>query len=69
MEKVIEFDTIDKIISIFGEYDKNINMISNEFGVSVLTRGETLKITGPQESVLMAQKVIENLMSLYDILI
>ena len=66
MEKVIEFDTIDKIISIFGEYDKNINMISNEFGVSVLTRGETLKISGPQESVLMAQKVIENLMSLVE---
>lgn len=66
MEKVIEFDTIDKIISIFGEYDKNINMISNEFGVTVLARGETLKINGPQDSVLMAQKVIENLMTLVE---
>lgn len=66
MEKVIEFDAIDKIISIFGEYDKNVNMISNEFGVNVLARGEAIKITGPQEGVLLAQKVIENLMVLLD---
>ncbi len=66
MEKIIEFDTIDKIISVFGEYDKNINLISNEFGVTVVARGETLKISGPQEGVLMAQKVIENLLSLID---
>ncbi len=66
MEKIIEFDTIDKIISVFGEYDKNINLISNEFGVTVVARGETLKISGPQEGVLMAQKVIENLISLIE---
>jgi len=66
VEKVIEFDTIDKIISVFGEYDKNVNMISNEFGVKVLARGEELKITGPQEGVIMAQKVIENLVTLID---
>ncbi len=66
MEKIIEFDTIDKIISVFGEYDKNINLISNEFGVTVVARGETLKISGPQEGVLMAQKVIENLITLIE---
>ncbi len=66
MEKVIEFDTIDKIISVFGEYDKNINMISEEFGVTVLARGESIKISGPQDSVVMAQKVIENLVNLVE---
>lgn len=64
MEKVIEFDSIDKVISVFGEYDKNIKQISNEFGVEIISRGETIKIAGQEGSVLMAKKVIENLVHL-----
>lgn len=66
MEKIIELDTIDKIISVFGEYDKNINMISNEFGVSIVTRDQSIKISGSQEGVMMSQKVIENLVALIE---
>ena len=66
MEKVIEFDTIDKIISIFGEYDKNIKLISNEFGVEVISRGESVRITGPESGVIMTAKVIEHLMRLLE---
>jgi len=66
VEKIIEFDSIDKIISVFGEYDKNINLISTEFGVSVISRGETVKVSGPEESVNMAAKVIEHLLRLID---
>jgi len=66
VEKIINFDAIDKMISVFGEYDKNINMISREFSVTFVTRGEILKLSGPQEGVLMAQKVIENLLSLVE---
>ena len=64
MEKVIEFDSIDKVISVFGEYDKNIKQISNEFGVEIISRGEMIKIAGQEGSVLMAKKVIENLVHL-----
>ncbi len=64
MEKVIEFDSIDKIISVFGEYDKNIKLISDEFGVVVISRGEKIKITGPEAGVVMTEKVIEHLMRL-----
>ncbi len=66
MERIIEFDSIDKVISVFGEYDKNIKQISNEFGVEIISRGETIKITGQESSVIMAKKVIENLMHLID---
>ncbi len=66
MEKIIELDTIDKIISVFGEYDKNINMISNEFGVNIVTRDQSIKISGSQEGVIMSQKVIENLVTLLE---
>ncbi len=64
MEKIIEFDSIDKIISIFGEYDKNINRISQEFGVSIVSRGEIVKISGDEEKVNMAFDVVSNLMRL-----
>jgi phosphate starvation-inducible PhoH-like protein len=66
VERVIEFDSIDKVISVFGEYDKNIKQISNEFGVEIISRGETIKITGQESSVIMAKKVIENLIHLID---
>lgn len=66
MEKIIEFDSIDKIISLFGEYDKNINLISSEFGVSVISRGEAVKLSGPDSGVNMASKVIEHLMRIID---
>ncbi len=66
MEKIIEFDSIDKIISLFGEYDKNINALSNEFGVSIISRGESVRISGPEDSVNMASEAVCNLMRLID---
>lgn len=66
MDKIIEFDSIDKMISVFGEFDKNINLISNEFGVTIITRGECVKITGSEDKVKMATDVIENLMRIID---
>ena len=66
MEKIIEFDNIDKIISVFGEYDKNINLIAKELGVSIISRGETVKISGDEAKVTMAVQVVANLMRLLD---
>lgn len=66
MEKIIEFDSIEKIISLFGEYDKNINALSNEFGVSIISRGESVRISGSEESVSMAAEAVHNLMMLID---
>jgi len=66
VEKIIEFDSIDKIISIFGEYDKNVNMIANEFGVSIISRGDSIKISGAESAVGMAAGVIDNLMRIIE---
>ncbi len=66
MEKIIEFDSIEKIISLFGEYDKNINALSNEFGVSIISRGESVRISGSEDSVSMAAEAVHNLMMLID---
>ena len=51
MDKIIEFESIDKIISLFGEYDKNINQISSEFGVTVISPDATVRISGSENAV------------------
>ncbi len=66
MEKVIEFDSIDKIISVFGEFDKNINLIKKEFEVNIISRGEAVRISGGDDEVAMAADVITNLIRILD---
>ncbi|MBO5743980.1 MAG: PhoH family protein [Clostridia bacterium] len=57
---------MEKVISIFGEYDKNINVIKKEFGVSVISRGSTVKIIGDEAAVLRAEKAIMSLNKILD---
>ncbi len=66
MEKILEISNMEKIISIFGEYDKNINIIKKEFGVSVVSRDNTIKIIGDESAVERAEKVILSLEKLLD---
>ncbi len=66
MEKIIEFSDIEKIISVFGEFDKNINIIKKEFDVSVVSRDSNIKISGLDENVKKAQTVIMSLFKLLE---
>ena len=66
MEKVLEFLNIEKIISIFGEFDKNINAIKKEFNVTVTSRDSLIKISGESDSVIKAENVILSLSKLLD---
>lgn len=61
MEKALEISDIGKIISIFGEFDKNINVIKKEFDVSVVSRDSIVKISGSDENVVKAENVILHL--------
>lgn len=64
-EQNISLDRLEDTIAVFGSFDENIRLIEHEMGVSVLSRDSALKITGEDpESVMMATKVIENLMAL-----
>ena len=66
MEKVLEISDIGKIISIFGEFDKNINVIKKEFDVTVVSRDSIIKISGMDDNVLRAESVIMSLVKLLD---
>ncbi|MBT2677451.1 PhoH family protein [Bacillus sp. ISL-35] len=50
-------------VSLFGNADINLKLIEQELGVSIVTRGETIGISGPEEKVAMAQAVLENLLA------
>lgn len=65
MEKIIQSQTLDEAIAVFGSFDFNIKLIEKAFGVSISSRGETIKITGEDENTEKAFGVLENLFALH----
>lgn len=59
-EKTIPMD-MDDIRILFGDYDQNLSLIQNEFGVDIILRDGKLKIVGHEDNVSMACKVIDML--------
>ena len=64
MEKVINAERIEQIISVFGNFDENIKRIEQTFEVHVTNRGTELKVIGEDEAAEKAGKAIEGLLSL-----
>ncbi len=63
-EKTINVDRLDQIISVFGSFDENITLMERELGVKVVNRDTELKVSGSEEDVSRAVRVIESLLSL-----
>ncbi len=61
MDKNIQFDDMQKIIDIFGQFDKNVNIIQKELDVNIVNREDTIKISGDEKNVETAVKVIKSL--------
>lgn len=55
---------MEHAVSLFGSFDENIKLIENDFGVSVVSRGSELKITGNAENVSLAARAVSGLMQL-----
>ena len=61
----ISLERLEDAISVFGSFDENIRMIEREMGVTVVSRDSMLKVSGEDaERVMLAVRVIENLMNL-----
>ena len=63
-EKIITIEKIEHLLNIFGSYDENINALQKEYNVSIVNRGDDIKITGTEENVAAAAKAIETLVLL-----
>lgn len=66
MEKCIEFDTAEQVIEVFGDLDKNINLIRRELGVDIINRQSVVKISGDEQAVEMASTVFSSLRTLLE---
>lgn len=61
-EKTIAIDNIEYALQLFGNFDENVIIIEKAFDVKLLCRGTEIKITGDDENVIHAEKVIAGLL-------
>ena len=64
IERMINVERVDALISVFGSFDENTRRIEEALNVRIINRGTDLKITGDEEMVDKAAKTLESLLSL-----
>ena len=63
-EQTISLERVDEAVNLFGQFDENIKLLEHALGVHVVNREDDLKISGDAESVMLAVRVIEGLLTL-----
>lgn len=63
-ERLIHFDNFESVLGLFGSFDENVKLIEDEYDVTVISRGDTLKITGEPEGVDKAAETVDGLILL-----
>lgn len=63
-EQIVNIDSMEQAVSLFGSFDENVRIIEKEFSVDILNRGSALKVCGDIENVSKAVKAIEGLIML-----
>ena len=58
IEKTIQIEQTELLMAIFGAFDENIKLIERELGVSVVSRGSELKISGEDAEADVAARTI-----------
>ncbi len=61
-EKIINVDNTEKIMTLLGNCDSNLNSIQKKYGVVLISRGNSIKIMGEDESVARAEQAIKALL-------
>ncbi len=63
-EKEIQVEHIEQAVALFGSYDGNIRLVEQAFGVTLLARDDTIKITGDEDAVAKASRAVDGLLQL-----
>ncbi len=63
-EVVIKVDNIEQAISLFGNYDENINLLQRQYNVAILNRGNDIRISGEDEAVSKAKAAVTALIDM-----
>ncbi len=64
MERHIEAEKIELVISLFGSFDENVRIIEKELDVAIINRGSDIKIGGEPENVDRAVSAVNALLSM-----
>lgn len=64
IERTINVDRVEDLISVFGSFDENIRRIEDALSVTITNRGNELKVAGDEESVDKASRTLEGLLAL-----
>jgi len=54
----------EALLTVFGSYDEHIRLLEKEFGVSILSRDDHIKVTGEPDAVNMAARTLETLLKM-----
>ncbi len=66
IQKEIKTDKIETMLSLFGNYDENVNLIQREFSVVILGRGDSITISGEEKNVFEATEAVKSLITLIE---
>jgi phosphate starvation-inducible PhoH-like protein len=61
MEKLFKIKDTAEARALFGTHDENLKIIEAEFGITLATRGDALKIQGEPKGVELASRLVEEL--------
>ena len=64
IERIVNADRVEDLITVFGSFDENIRRIEEALSVTIVNRGTELKVTGDEESVDLGVKTLEGLLTL-----
>ena len=65
-EKLIDLDSVELAVAVFGSCDQNIRLLESELGVTAVCRGAQLKLTGESEAVTAAGRAIDGMLTLLE---
>ena len=57
----VQLENPAEALSLFGNSDSNLKIIETELGVSVITRGEAVCLSGDEEKVILAGQILDRL--------
>ena len=63
-DRIVNAERVEDLISVFGSFDENIKRIEEELCVTIINRGNELKVTGDTEAADKAARTLEGLLSL-----
>ncbi|MBQ4256988.1 MAG: PhoH family protein, partial [Oscillospiraceae bacterium] len=61
MEEIVTIQSLDEIIAIFGQFDENLNRLQRQYDVTILSRGNDIRISGEEPRVRKAAAAIRAL--------